>query len=258
MTALLILSLISLLFLITVIIDSYLIARKIRPDYELKEYNRWYVYVIYYLLIITCANKIASDYKSNLLEAFRTPSLSMYPAIEYHDCFLADKKAYKKEDPRRGDIIVFASPEQRNEVWCKRVVAVAGDTFEMQDNQLIINGEKLKREQLYAAAYVDKDINKKDVNMGGKLFVENNGEAKYEIFLLDTFNSMKIPSKWPDSTPDFPETKIPKNHCFVLGDNRNVSVDSRQCGSIPLATVKGRADYLYWPAKGWSRFGPLE
>jgi signal peptidase I len=140
LNAILVLSLISLLIWIAVIIDSFFIARKSKPDYELKEYNRWYVYVIFYFLIIRCASNIALDMKSNLIEAFRVPTLSMYPAIEYQDRFLASKKAYKKEDPKRGDIIVFASPESRNEVWCKRVVAVAGDTFEMKDNQLIING----------------------------------------------------------------------------------------------------------------------
>lgn len=50
---------------------------------------------------------------------------------------------------------------------------------------------------------------------------------------------------------------IPENHCFVLGDNRINSYDSRHFGPIPLATVKGRADYLYWPAKDWSRFGRI-
>ncbi len=94
--------------------------------------------------------------------------------------------------------------------------------------------------------------------MEGTLFVEENGEVKYEIFLFDTYDSKKLPDKWPDLKSDFPETKIPKNHCFVLGDNRNLSEDSRQFGPIPLATVKGRADYLYWPAKDWSRFGPVK
>jgi len=56
-------TLISLLIWLAAIIDSYCIARNTRRDYELKEYNRWYVYVIFYFLIIICANKITIDAK---------------------------------------------------------------------------------------------------------------------------------------------------------------------------------------------------
>jgi signal peptidase I len=255
MAALLILSLISLLFWVAVIIDSYLIARKIRPDYELKEYNRWYVYLIFYYLVISCASNITSDAKSNLIEAFRTPTLSMFPTFEYHDRFVANKKAYKNDDPKRGDIIVFISPENRQEVYVKRVVAIAGDTVEMKDNQLFINGEKLERESQGRATYIGKDSKKEDVKVEGELFIEKNDQAKYTIFLGDTYNSKVFPV---DRRADFPEKKIPKNYCFVLGDSRNLSEDSRHFGSIPMATVKGRAEYLYWPAGDWSRFGPIK
>jgi signal peptidase I len=252
--AILVLSLISIIIWIAVIIDSFLIAKKSNPVYELKEYNRWYVYLIFYFLIISSARNLTSDMKANLIEAFRESTFSMYPAIEHHDCFLVNKKAYKKIDPQRGDIIVFVYPEDRHVDYVKRVVAVAGDTVEMKNNQLIVNGEQLEKVQLYTATYADKDANNNDVNVDGTIFVEKNHEAKYEIFLMDTYGSVKS-KKW---RPDFPETKIPKNHCFVLGDNRNLSRDSRDYGSIPLSTVKGRAEYLYWPSKDWSRFGPLK
>ena len=247
-------TLISLLVWLGAIIDSYYIAKHTRPDYELKEYNRWYVYVIFMFVITICAKQIVLDIKSNLIEAFRVPTLSMYPAIEYHDRFLANKKAYKHDDPKRGDIIVFASPENRNEVWCKRVVAVAGDIVEVKDHQLLINGEKLERESQGRTTYIDKDPNKKEVKVEGELLIEKNGQAEYTVFLTDIYDSKSFPKHWAD----FPETKVPKNHCFVLGDNRDLSGDSRHFGPVPLATVKGRAEYLYWPAKGWSRIGEMK
>lgn len=247
--------LISLLIWLVAIIDSYYIAKHTRPDYELKEYNRWYVYVIYIFIITVCSNRIAWGAKSNLLEAFRVPTLSMFPTIEYHDRFLANKIVYRDDDPKRGDVIVFISPENRKDNYVKRVVAVAGDTVEMKDNQLFINGEKLERESRGRITYVDKDSNNKEATVEGELLIEKNGQAEYTIFLGDTYNSKEFPD---DRRADFRETKIPKNHCFVLGDNRNLSMDSRHFGPVPLATVKGRAEYLYWPAKDWSRFGSIK
>ncbi|EFK08705.1 sigma-70, region 4 [delta proteobacterium NaphS2] len=56
----------------------------------------------------------------------------------------------------------------------------------------------------------------------------------------------------------FPRTKVPNGHCFVLGDNRGESVDSRHFGPVPLRDVMGRVDFIYLPAKTWSRFGALK
>lgn len=55
--------------------------------------------------------------------------------------------------------------------------------------------------------------------------------------------------------PERADSRSP--YCFVLGDNRDNPYDSRHFGTIPLAIIKGRADYLSWPAKDWSRFGRL-
>jgi signal peptidase I len=59
----------------------------------------------------------------------------------------------------------------------------------------------------------------------------------------------------PQKLPYFPETVIPNGTCFVLGDNRNNSLDSRFFGPVPLSDVLGRVDFIYKPAETWSRFG---
>ncbi len=57
---------------------------------------------------------------------------------------------------------------------------------------------------------------------------------------------------------DYPEAKVPEGYCFVLGDNRNRSSDSRDLGFVPLANVVGVVDYIYYPAETWSRFGAYQ
>ena len=83
----------------------------------------------------------------------------------------------------------------------------------------------------------------------GDVFEEINGDVKYKILLAKPPHD-KI-------SYELEKTTVPKHHCFVLGDNRNLSYDSRHFGPVPLATIKGRADYLYCPAKDWSRFGRI-
>ncbi len=84
----------------------------------------------------------------------------------------------------------------------------------------------------------------------GEVFEEANGDSRYKIFLAGPPHNQ--------SPTDFAKITVPEHHCFVLGDNRNFSYDSRQFGPVPLATVKGKAEYLYWPAKDWSRFGRIK
>ncbi len=231
------------------IIDSWYTARHTADSYTLKDYNRWYVYMLLVLMGTGGSTQIAFNVRSTLLEAFRVPVASNYPTIVPNDRFLANKLAYKTSDPKRGDLIVFLNPEDRRINFIKRVVAIAGDTVEIKDGQLYVNDEKLRRRKLDQSTLDNIRVEVKGEPLEGDVFEETNGNAKYKIFLAgpphDTTSS------------DFAKITVPKHHCFVLGDNRNLSQDSRHFGPIPLATVKGRADYLYWPAKDWSRFGRI-
>jgi signal peptidase I len=231
------------------IIDSWYTARHTADSYTLKDYNRWYVYMLLVLMGTGGSTQIAFNVKSTLLEAFSVPVASNYPTIVPNDRFLANKLAYKTSDPKRGDLIVFLNPEDRRINYIKRVVAIAGDAVEIKAGQLYINDEKLHRQMLAQSTLDNIRIEVKGEPLEGDVFEETNGDAKYKIFLAR-------PSPETASS-DFVKITIPKHHCFVLGDNRNLSQDSRHFGPVPLATVKGRADYLYWPAKDWSRFGRI-
>lgn len=231
------------------IIDSGCIAKRTPDGYILKDYNRWYVYAILILMGTGGSTQIAFNVRKTFLEAFRVPVASNYPTILPNDRFLANKLAYKTRDPQKGDLIVFLNPEDRRINYIKRVVAVAGETVEIKNGELYVNDKKLSWEKLPQSTLDNIRITIKTNKiepLEGDVFEETNGDAKYKIFLA----KHKMPG-------DFAKITVPRYHCFVLGDNRNLSKDSRYFGPIPLATVIGRADYLYFPAKDWSRFGRI-
>ena len=232
------------------IIDSACLARHTKTDYELKDYNRWYVYVL--LVFIVAGGSIGSALylRNQTLEAFRVPTASCYPTVVPNDRILANKSAYKIDDPQRGDIVVFINPTNRQENYIKRVVAVAGDTVEIKDGQLYINDKKLQRRKLDKSVLDEIRVEVNGELLEGQVFEETNSKVKYKIILASGLHDK--------AKHDFAKITVPAHHCFVLGDNRNFSYDSRNFGSIPLATIKGRADYLYCPGQNWSRFGRLD
>lgn len=227
------------------IIDSAWLAKQ-AAQYELKDYNRWYVYALLVLIVSGGAVGSGLYLRDRGLEAFMVPAASCYPTIVPRDRILANKSACRANDPKRGDLVVFINPENRRQNYIKRVVAVAGDRVEMRDNQLYVNGQMLKRQPLLPTELGASKINVHDSNFQGDVFYEMNGGSKYKIFLSKMPADKKMQS--------FPEMTVPKYNCFVLGDNRNNSYDSRNYGPVPVASIKGRADWLYWPL---SRFGRL-
>lgn len=166
-----------------------------------------------------------------------------------NDRIIANKSVYKSIDPQRGDLVVFLNPANRQVNFTKRVVAIAGDTVEIKDDQLYINDEKLQRRKLPQSTLDDIRIKIRGEPLDGEIFEEINGNAKYKIILA------KLPHD--KMSLNFAKITVSDHHCFVLGDNRNLSWDSRNFGPVLLATIKGRADYLYYPAKDWSRFGKI-
>jgi signal peptidase I len=232
------------------IIDSAILAKRAGAGYQLKDYNTPLVYVLLVLIVTGGSIGSALYIRDQGLEAFRVPAASCYPTIFPNDRILVNKHAYNSIDPKRGDLVVHICPFDRHSNYIKRIVAVAGDTVEMKDNRLFINGKELPRRELPESLLDNIRITVKGQPLEGEFFEEINGNAKYNIFLMDPIHDKRL--------VDFEKTTIPEHHCFVLGDNRNNSIDSRQFGPIPLATIIGRADYIYWPARDWSRFGKIE
>lgn len=231
------------------ICDSAYLAKRAGANYQMKDCNSSLVYILFILIVTGGSIGSALYLRDQTLEAFRVPTASNYPTIVPNDRFIANKLAYKNSDPERGDLVVFLNPTNRQINFIKRVVAIAGDTMEIKDGQLYVNDEKLQRRKLPQSTFGDIRIKIEGEQLDGEIFEEINGDAKYKIILA------KPPHD--KMSHNFEKTTVPKHHCFVLGDNRNLSYDSRHFGPVLLATIKGRADYLYCPAKEWSRFGKI-
>ncbi len=229
---------------IVAITDSWYLAKHTRPDFSLKDYNRWYVYLLLVLMETSGSLGVAFNVRANYVEAFRIPTASMYPTLVPEDRFIANKTAYEMDQPVRGDIIVFRNPEDRHVRFVKRIIALGGDRVGIREGKVYVNDQTLERTNISTDVLERIPVQIEGRPVSGQVFEETCDGRTYTVLLGE---EMK----------DLAEVEVPKGHCFVLGDNRNYSHDSRDFGSIPLADVIGRVEYLYCPARDWSRFGKL-
>lgn len=205
------------------LIDAVKTAKAVHP-YVLKPYNRWYVYVGILLL----PGILSSAARTVFVRAYKIPAASMLPTLEIGDHILVDRLAYGIHLPftdryvtrfgtvRRGDLVVFIFPEDRTKEFIKRVSAVAGDTVELREKKLFINGKQIEEPHAYFAGH--------DPRAGGAGIGDNYG----------------------------PRT-VPEHSVFVLGDNRDRSYDSRFWGFVDLNDVRGKAFGIYWSWDSGSR-----
>ncbi len=182
-----------------------------------------------YTEAIVIAVILALFIRSFVVQAFKIPSGSMLSTLQIGDHLLVNKFIYgikfpmngkvliPLKSPKRDDIVVFRFPKDRAIDYIKRVVAVAGDTVEIIDKQLYINGE-----------------------------ATTNPHAQFT-----TDNIMKATAGPRDNMGP---VKVPEGKIFVMGDNRDNSYDSRFWGFVPLKDVLGKAFILYW---SWDLEKPL-
>lgn len=160
-----------------------------------------------------------------VIQAFYIPSGSMEPTLEINDKILVNKFIFRFRPPQRGDIVVFkappaASPEEAD--FIKRIVAVAGDTVEVRDESVYVNGKELRvqdtpqglTEEVYAPG--------------------SPAHARKHLIAARPYQS-------------YPPHTIRPGHVFVLGDNRNNSKDSRYWGELEVGRIRGKAMVIFWP-----------
>ena len=204
--------------------------------------------------------------RSFLYEPFKIPSTSMLPTLEVGDLILVNKYVYgirlpiinKKiisiSDPQRGDVMVFKYPENMALDYIKRVVGVPGDTVSYKNKKLSVNGVPVKYEAL--PDYLDQES-----LSYSKQFREQLGSASHQIL-----NNPRAPSYVPNPH-DFPQRelcnydaegftcKVPAGQYFMMGDNRDNSLDSRYWGFVPDKNIVGRAFFIWLNLGDLGRIG---
>ena len=118
------------------VIDAYRKAKYPEAGYELKSYNRWYVYLAFWLIGSIAASGSVYDYvKNNFIQAYKIVTLSMAPDVLKGDRVLVDKTAYRRMAPKKGDIVIFVFPDDRSKVLIRRVEGLPGDVITLSNGK---------------------------------------------------------------------------------------------------------------------------
>jgi len=209
---------------------------------------------------IIIAVALALLIRTFLYEPFNIPSGSMKPTLLIGDYLFVNKPAYGysrysfpfgmaplegrvwEEEPERGDVIVFKLPSNTYIDYIKRVIGMPGDTVQMRNGRLYLNGDLVPRESL----------GKK------KVWDQYRGEVVMEEFTETLPNGVvhKILEETDDRPLDNTEVfTVPEDHYFFMGDNRDNSVDSRApngVGFVPAELLVGKADFIFYSTNGYA------
>ena len=167
-----------------------------------------------------------------VVQAFKIPSESMVKTLLVGDHLLASKFSYgikipfthsyiyKGSDPVKGDIIIFEYPNDPSVDYIKRIIGTPGDTIEVRNKQLFRNGEPVK----------------------------------------ESFVRFTEPDRIQPVRDNFGPVTVPADKYFVMGDNRDNSMDSRFWGFVDRSAIRAKAWRIYWSWGGlgdirWDRIG---
>lgn len=207
--------------------------------------------------------------RSFLFEPFKIPSGSMIPTLRIGDLILVNKYHYGLRLPvlntkitqgnpvKRGDVVVFRYPPKPSVDYIKRVVGLPGDEVAYLNKRLTVNGQKVPTTAV--PDFLDEDV------MAYFRQFEESVEGRRHRVLNDDGRPAFIPG-----VEDFPfrnncrysvegvTCKVPPGHYFMMGDNRDNSLDSRYWGFVPDGNIVGRAFFVWMNFGNFKRIGPFE
>lgn len=204
--------------------------------------------------------------RSFLFEPFKIPSGSMIPTLLVGDLILVNKFTYgvrlpvinlkitEGNKPQRGDVMVFRYPPKPSLDYIKRVVGVPGDTVAYLNKRLTINGKPVETNAL-------PDFLDEDASQYFKQFEETLGEKPHRLlndarrpaFIagIEKFDGMENCSY----TVEGVTCKVPEGQYFMMGDNRDNSLDSRYWGFVPDKNIVGKAFFVWMNFTNLKRIG---
>ena len=211
------------------------------------------------ILTIVYAGLIALGIRSFAYEPFSIPSGSMIPTLLVGDYLFVSKFSYGysrfslplslpliqgrifSSEPQRGDVVVFRLPTDTDKDYIKRLVGLPGDTIQVVNGILHINGIPVKRQRVDDYQFVDG-------------FGSMRRIARY-LEILPNGSQYFINEEQGDEGPSDNTTiyNVPKGHYFAMGDNRDNSSDSRylnRVGFIPSENLIGRAEIKFFSVDG--------
>jgi signal peptidase I len=175
---------------------------------------------------------------TTLVQAFVIPTGSMEDNLLVGDHLLVDKLAYSPhgsfskyllpyQELKRGDIVVFRYPVDIKQTFVKRVIGVPGDRIKIENKQLLRNGKRITEPyKIHKTEYIDS-------------YRDNFPSTPY---LPVSDGAIQMLEKHQASG----EIVVPENSFFVMGDNRDNSLDSRFWGFVPRANIIGKPLIIYW------------
>jgi signal peptidase I len=184
------------------------------------------------------------------LQAFTIPSSSMENTLLIGDHVFVDRmllapatkwigKLIPYREPRHGDVFVFISPAQPGLYVVKRVIGLPGDHIHLQDGVVYRNGEKLNEPYVIRC----------NQNEGHESMCVSYDPYRDNFPSVPASDRDQVTPEWRAELPSYiknGDLVVPPKSVFAMGDNRDVSLDSRYWGFVPFENVIGRPMFIYW------------